>query len=140
MPIISGSQATAADVKAATQGPWGRWIVDKLRDVDTVTGVYTFFIPSKFNGWNLVRAQAYVGTPGTTNPTTVQVRNLTKYAANDALTTAISIASGSRVGTPGTINTLYDEVSTDDEIKVYVTGNSTTKAKGLHVVLEFKMP
>lgn len=140
MPINSGSQATAADVKDATSKAFEHWIVDKLRDVDTNTGVFKFRVPSKWNGMNLVRAQAFVETPGTTNPTTVQVRNLTKYPSNDALSTAISIASGSRVGTPGTVNTAYDDVSTDDEIEIRVTGQSTTKAKGLLPMLEFRLP
>ncbi|MEN6522836.1 MAG: hypothetical protein ABFD14_03840 [Anaerolineaceae bacterium] len=116
------------------------WVVDKLRDVDTTTGVFTFRVPRLLNGYYLIRAMAFVETPGTTNNTTVQVINLTKYPSNDSLSTAISIASGSKVGTPGTINTSYDDVSTDDEIKIYVTANSTTKAKGLLVVLEFGLP
>lgn len=108
-------------------------------DVDTASLGY-FFIPSTMDGMNLVRATAYVETAGTTNATTVQVRNMTKYSSNDALSTAISIASGGTSATAGTVNTSYDDVSTNDKIKVYVTGASTTKPKGLYVVLEYQLP
>lgn len=99
-----------------------------------------FFIPSSMNNMVLSRAQAFVLTAGTTNPTTVQVRNLTKYASNDALSTAISIASGGTVGTPGTVNTSYDDISTNDKIKISVPSVSTTKPYGLVVILEYVMP
>lgn len=116
------------------------WVVEKTRDVDTATGVFKFRAPRLINGYNLIRAQAFTETPGVTNPTTVQVKNLTKYPSNFALSTAISIASGSRVGTPGVIDSAYDDVSTDDEMEITVPANSTTKAKGLLVVLEYGLP
>lgn len=115
-------------------------IVPETVDVDATSGVGYFFAPSAMNGMNLVRAIAMVETPGTTNPTTIQVRNLTKYPSNDVLSTAISIASGDSKATVGTVNTLYDDVSTDDKIKVYITAVSTTKPKGLWVVLEYRIP
>ncbi len=115
-------------------------VVAVATDVDTTSGVGYFNIPSKANGMNLVRAQAYVDTAGTTNATTVQVRNMTKYASNDALSGAISIASGDITGTVGTVDTDYDDVATDDLIKVYVTGQSTTKPKGLRVLCEYRLP
>ncbi len=115
-------------------------VVATATDVDTTSGIGYFNIPSKANGMILVRAQAYVDTAGTTNATTVQVRNMTKYASNDALSGAISIASGGTVGTVGTIDASYDDVATDDLIKVYVTGQSTTKPKGLRVLCEYQLP
>lgn len=139
MSITSGQQATAADVKTAFANAFEHWVVDKLREVDTSV-TFKFRVPSVWNGCNLSRAQAFTETAGVTNPTTVQVKNLTKYPSNFALSTAISIASGARVGTPGVINTSYDDVSTDDEIEITVPANSTTKAKGLLVCLEYKLP
>ncbi len=115
-------------------------IVADGTDVDTTSGVGYFKIPAALNGMNLIRAQAFVTTAGTTNATTIQVRNLTKYSANDALSSAISIASGATAGTAGTVNTSYDDVATDDNIKIYVTAQSTTKPKGLYVVLEYQLP
>jgi hypothetical protein len=115
-------------------------IVADATDVDTTSGVAYFNVPQAMNGMNLIRAIAFVTTAGTTNATTVQVRNMTKYASNDALSSAISIASGATNGTAGTVNTSYDDVATNDLVKVYVTGQSTTKPKGLRVVLEYQLP
>ncbi len=109
-------------------------------DVDTTSGIAYFRVPQALNGMNLIRAQADVTTAGTTNATTIQVRNMTKYSSNDALSTAISIASAGTLGTAGTVNTSYDDVATDDLIKVYVTAQSTTKPKGLRVWLEYQLP
>jgi 2-methylaconitate cis-trans-isomerase PrpF len=89
---------------------------------------------------NLIRAQAMVATAGTTNATTVQVRNLTKHASNDALSGAISIASAGTIGTAGTVNTSYDGVSTNDKMRVKVESVSTTAPKGLYVICEFRLP
>lgn len=96
-----------------------------------------FMVPLTLNGRSLTRAQAAVITAGTSGATTVQVRNMTKYASNDALSGAISIASGATVGTVGTVDTSYDDVATNDIIKIYVTGVSTTAPKGLIVILEY---
>lgn len=115
-------------------------LVADATDVDTTSGVAYFNVPQAMNGMNLTRAIAYVTTAGTTNATTVQIRNMTKYASNDALSAAISIAGGGTVGTAGTVNASYDDVSTNDLIKIYVTGQSTTKPKGLRVVLEYQLP
>lgn len=114
-------------------------IVMDTVDVDTTSGIGYFFVPANMNGMVLVRATAMVATAGTTNATTIQIRNLTKYASNDALSTAISIASAGTVATPGTVNTSYDDVSTNDKIKIYVTAQSTTKPKGLYVVTEWSI-
>lgn len=135
LQMSSAGAASYRAVKATVE----LQIVGDSSDVDTAAVGY-FFVPSTMDGMNLVRAEAFVLTAGTTNPTTVQVRNLTKYASNDALSTAISIASGGTVGTVGSVNTSYDDVSTNDKIKVYVTGNSTTKPLGLIVVLEYQLP
>ncbi len=115
-------------------------IVPVSVDVDGTSGIGYFFIPLAANGMNLIRATAMVDTAGTTGATTIQVRNLTKYASNDSLSTAISIASGGTIATAGTVNTSYDDVSTNDKIKVYITAVSTTKPKGLWVVLEYRLP
>jgi hypothetical protein len=114
-------------------------IVPDLSDVDT-TGIKYLPIPAICDGMDLVRVKAFTITAGVTNPTTVQVRNMTAYPGNDALDTPMSIASGAVLSTGGVIDTDYDDVSTDDLLKVYVTGNSTTKPKGLYVILEFATP
>ena len=136
---ISGSLATAITRTNNTHSAVIQ-IVDPSSDVDDTSGIFYLRMPSEFDDMVLSRAQAFVNTAGTTNDTTIQVRNMTKYSSNDALSTAITVASGDVIGTPGTIDTDYDDVSTDDQIKIYVTGYSTTNAKGLQVVLEYAYP
>lgn len=115
-------------------------LVADATDVDTSSGVAYIRIPQSMNGMNLIRAQADVTTAGTTNATTIQIRNMTKYSSNDALSSAISIASGGTLATAGTVNTSYDDVATDDLVKIYVTAQSTTKPKGLRVWMEYQLP
>ena len=112
-------------------------IVGEAIQVDTTSGVGYFFVPEAMNGKILTRATAMVLTAGSTGATTIQIRNLTKYPSNDSLSSAISIASGGTIATAGTVNTNYDDVSTNDKIKVYVTGYSVTRPYGLWVVLEY---
>jgi hypothetical protein len=114
-------------------------VVADTTDLSTDTLGY-FFIPACMNGWELVRAQAMVATAGTTNATTVQVRNLTKYASNDALSGAISIASAGTIGTAGTVDASYKLVDTNDKMRVKVESVSTTAPKGLYVICEFRQP
>lgn len=110
---------------------------------DTVVdsnSIFYLYAPSEIDSMNLVRAQGFVNTAsasGTSASMTVQVRNMTKYSSNDALSTPIIIASGCTVGTPGVINTLYDDISTDDKIKIYASDISSGSPKGLQAVLEF---
>lgn len=107
-------------------------------DVSTGDAQAIFVIPEALNGMDLVRAQAVVYTAGTTNATTIMIRNKTDTA--DMLSGAISIASGGTVGTVGTINTSTDDVATNDVIAVDVDTVSTTAPQGLMVVLEFQLP
>jgi hypothetical protein len=107
-------------------------------DVATGDGVAHFTIPSSMAGMNLVRAQATVVTPGTTGATTVNVHNVTD--AVDMLSANISIASAANVGTPGTVDTGNDDVTTDDRLRIDVDTVSTTAPKGLVVILEFRLP
>jgi hypothetical protein len=95
-------------------------------------------IPEALNGMNLVRATATVVTAGTTNATTIQIYNVTQAA--DMLSGLISIASGGTVATAGTIDTANDDVATNDVLRVDVDTISTTPAKGLMVILEFRLP
>jgi hypothetical protein len=107
-------------------------------DVTIGDGKAYITIPSDINGYNLTRAQATVVTAGTTNATTVMIHN--KTDAQDMLSGAISIASAGTVGTVGTINTTYDDVATNDVLRIDVDSVSTTAPKGLTVVLEFTKP
>ena len=101
-------------------------------------GKADIIIPAALNGMNLVRAQAEVITAGTTNATTVAIYNATD--SQEMLSANISIASGATVGTPGTINTSYDDVVTNDRLRIDVDAVSTTAPLGLLVILEFQLP
>lgn len=143
--VDAGSDATRAVTPDALAGStiFGRKTVsiqvyDGATDIATGDGKAYFTIPEALNGMNLVRAQATVVTAGTTNASTVMIHN--KTDAQDMLSGAISIASGGTVGTVGTINTTYDDVATNDVIRIDIDSISTTKPKGLMVVLEFQLP
>ena len=110
-------------------------VFERSTPVTTGDGKADIVIPVSLNGLNLVRAQAVVITAGTTNATTVAVYNATD--SQEMLSGNISIASGATVGTVGTINTSYDDVATNDRIRIDVDAASTTAPLGLIVILEF---
>jgi hypothetical protein len=112
-------------------------VYDGGTDVATGDGKAYLTIPEALNGMNLVRAQATVVTAGTTNATTVMIHN--KTDSQDMLSGAISIASAGTVGTVGTVNTSYDDVATNDVLRIDVDSVSTTAPKGLMVLLEFRL-
>lgn len=112
--------------------------VDAATSLTVADGKAYVTIPECMNGMNLVRANAVVNTAGTTNATTIDIYNVTD--SHDMLSTAISIASAGTVGTAGTVNTSYDDVATNDVLRIDVTSMSTTAPKGLMVVLEFRLP
>jgi len=110
-------------------------VVEPATDLEVADGQAFIQIPSELNTMLLSRATASVQTAGTTNATTIDIYNLTDTV--DMLSGAISIASGGTVATPGTIDTDYDDVATDDILRIDITTVSTTPPKGLVVVLEF---
>ena len=112
--------------------------VDSTTDVSVADGKAYVAIPECMNWMNLVRANAVVNTAGTTNATTIDIYNITD--SHDMLSTAISIASGWTVGTAWTVDASYDDVATNDVLRIDVTSASTTKPKWLIVVLEFQLP
>lgn len=129
---------TLGDLKKIVKRTVSIQVFDGATDVSTGDGKAYLTIPEELNGYNLTRAQATVVTAGTTNATTVMVHN--KTDSQDMLSGAISIASAGTVGTVGTINTTYDDVATNDVLRIDVDSVSTTKPKGLMVVLEFTLP
>ena len=64
--------------------------------------------------------------------------NLTQAA--HMLSTAITINSGATQASDGVIDTANDDVAAYDVLRIDVTAISTTAAKGLLVVLEFRLP
>jgi hypothetical protein len=101
----------------------------------TLESVQYFLVPSTMNGKVMSRAQATVIEPGETGSTLIQIRNLTVYPDNDALQAPITISGTNNI--IGFIDANYNDIGTDDLMKVYVTGVETTPPKGLIVVIEY---
>lgn len=139
---ISGSMTTATTRVNNTKSA----IIQIVGIGTTVSESDVFYmrIPSELDGLNLYRAQAYTntGTSASYPDLRVQVRNNTKYPSNDALSGSIVIPAGQVIGVVGTVSTSYDDVSTDDQIKIYVCseGGLSGSPLGLQVVLEYVYP
>ena len=107
----------------------------------TGDGKAYFMVPTKLNGWNLIRANAAVTTVSSSGTPTVQVHNVTD--AVDMLSTRITIdaneSTSYTAATPPVIDTTKDDVATGDLIRVDVDV-AGTGAKGLIVVLSFQAP
>ena len=107
----------------------------------TGDGKAYFMVPSKLNGWNLIRANAAVTTVSSSGTPTVQVHNVTD--AVDMLSTRITIdaneSTSHTAATPPVIDTTKDDVATGDLIRVDVDV-AGTGAKGLIVSLSFQAP
>lgn len=100
-------------------------------------GQFYFTIPDIFDGMNLIRAQAKHITASGSGDTRVMVHNAT--TGQDMLTgNGIVIAGGATAGTPATIDTDNDDVSTDDDIRIDVDLVGSGPAPlGLNVILTF---
>lgn len=139
---ISGSLASVESKAARTKSAVIQ-IVNSSTTVDTSSGLFYLRMPTEFNGLKLERAIAFVNQAGTSSSsvssgsTGVQVANITKYSGCPALSSMIVIADGDVIGSEGTIDTNYDDVSTNDQVKIYVTDTSGCPAQGLQVVLEY---
>jgi len=117
-------------------------VIDYTTDVTTGDGAYYLVVPSSMAGMNLVEVAARVITAGTTGTTDVQIHNVTD--AQDMLSTKLTIdsaeTSSATAATAAVINASYDDVTTEDLIRIDVDATSTTKAKGLIVTLIFRLP
>jgi len=111
-------------------------------DTSTGDGWSYFHVPSTLNGMDLVSIEAFVATAGTTGTTDIQVHNVTD--AVDMLSTVLTIDStetnSSTAATPAVINTATDDVATGDVLRIDIDAVSTTPAKGLVVILYFRIP
>ena len=120
----------------------GIQVVDTATNTATGDGKAFFRVPSVMNGYNLIGVAMSVYTAGTTNTTTVQIRNITQAA--DMLTTRITIDSAevdsSTAAAPAVIDTSNDDVATGDRIAIDVDAIHTTPAKGLFVEMIFQAP
>ena len=111
-------------------------------DTATWDGKAMFEVPEELAGMNITAVGAYVYTAGTTNSTTVQIRNVTQTA--DILSTLISIdtteVSSRTAATPAVINTSEDDLTLGDRLAIDVDAVHTTAAKGLTVWFRAELP
>jgi hypothetical protein len=113
---------------------------DMTTDLTTGDGKAGFIVPTKLNGWNLIRAHAGLLTAQSTSGVpTVQIRNATQTA--DMLTTKVTIdanewTSHTAAAAP-VVDAANDDVATGDRILVDVDV-AGTGAQGLVVILEFQ--
>jgi hypothetical protein len=108
--------------------------------VSSGDGKYYIHVPPGLNGFNLSYCHAEVMTAGTTNPTQVQIYNVTDAA--DMLTTKMTIDSAETgsdtAATAYVIGTAVDDVATNDVLRIDIDAVSTTPPKGLVVTLGFE--
>jgi len=101
-----------------------------------------FYVPSICNGSN-VSASGWVVTAGVGYPNNVQIHNLTKYPNNTLFPpgSGIEIGSGqTKQTTFYSVDSSYDDVSTNDVIDIYMVSlSNTTAPKGLWVELVFTL-
>ena len=117
---------------------------DMTTAITTGDGKAGFMVPTKLNGWNLIRANAgLLGAQSTSGLPTVQIRRVRSGSAADMLTTKITIdaneSTSHTAATPPVIDTSNDDVQTGDLIYVDVDV-AGTGAKGLIVNLSFQAP
>lgn len=115
-------------------------ITDASTDATTGDGKAVLNIPSNLNGYNLNAVGATVTTAPVGSTISIQIHNATD--TQDMLSTALTIdaseTSSATAATPAVINTSFDDVATDDIIRIDVdqVGSSTAGA-GLVVRMEF---
>jgi hypothetical protein len=111
-------------------------------DAATGDGKAYLHIPPKLNGWNLVYVHALNAVAGTTGTQDIQIANVTD--TQDMLSTKITIDStevgSNTAATAPVINTTYDDVATNDILRIDVDAVQTTKGKGTVVTLGFQLP
>ena len=125
-------------------------VFDSGTDIAEGNGKFFFHIPAGLNGMNLVETHARVATAGSGSAVQVQLflNTSTTNAAtgNDMLTNLLTIDDGeldsADSGVSEDIDETYDDVDTNDMIRIDVDGNGgdSTVAKGLIVTLGFRLP
>lgn len=117
---------------------------DMSTAITTGDGKAGFMVPTKLNGWNLIRANAgLLAAQSTSGTPTVQVRRVRSGTPADMLSTKITIdaneSTSHTAATAAVIDTANDDVATGDLIYVDVDV-AGTGAKGLIVNLSFQAP
>lgn len=111
-------------------------------DCETGNGKAYMHIPPGLNGMNLTYVHAQNTTAGTTNTMDIQVANVTD--TTDMLSTKLTIDSGETgsddADAAAVISGSYDDVATNDWLRIDVDAIHSTAAKGCTVTLGFSLP
>lgn len=117
-------------------------VFDFTTDCATGDGKAYVSVPLSMGGMDLVSVHGRAITAGTTGTMDVQIHNLTQAA--DMLTTKLtwdSTETGTNTAaTPVVIDTANDDVAAYDVLRIDVDAVQTTAAKGMIIVLEFRLP
>lgn len=101
----------------------------------------TFFVPTEFDSYDLVRAAAAVKIVSTTGTPTIQLRDVT--GTGDMLSTKITIDSGEKTSytavTAPVVDTTNDTLLSGQEIAIDID-SAGTAAEDLYVILSVRKP
>ena len=133
---LAGSEYGVEDVEIMAS--------DMTTAITTGDGKAGFMVPTKLNGWKLIRANAaLLGAQSTSGLPTIQIRRVRSGTPQDMLSTKITIdaneSTSHTAATSSVIDTNYDDVQTGDLIYVDIDV-AGTGAKGLIVNLSFQLP
>lgn len=103
----------------------------------TGDGAYYFAVPAEMDSWELTGIFAHAVTPPSGGAVTVQIHNLTD--SQDMLSTELTIDDGENssatAATAAVINTSYDDLDTNDIIRIDLDG--VNGAENLTILLTF---
>lgn len=118
------------------------FVVAAADDTTTGDGKLYFHVPASLDGMNIVSVHALVAVAGTTGTTDIQIHNLT--ATQDVLSTGLTIDSteegSDTAAAAAVIDTAQDDLTTNDILRIDIDAVSTTKAKGLIITIECRLP
>lgn len=118
-------------------------VTESDTDCAVANGTIAFVVPASMGTMDLVGVTASVHTAGTTGTMDIQIRRRRATTDADMLSTKVTIdsteTSSTTAATPYVINTSNDDVNEGDNIYIDVDAVHTTAAKGLSVVLEFRV-
>lgn len=107
--------------------------------VEAGDGAKYFHIPPELNGMNLIYAHAFCVTPGTTGTMVIQIYNVTDavHMLNTGITIDSTETSSDTAAVQAVIDTLDDDVQTNDIIRIDIDQVHASPAYGLVVTLGF---
>ena len=143
--ITSDPDGTPASKKITKREALGRKSVALVVCAPTIAtetgdGQAYFPVPSHWNGLDILSVTAFVMTAGTTGTLDIQIARVRGGTPDDVLSTKLTIDSTETdsvaAATPAVINTTYDDLETDDFLRIDIDAVHTTAALGLIVSIE----